>query len=106
MSTAGGVVVGITAALGLSAVVAAAAAAQGDGGAQALIGSGMQKFVKGDVEGSLVDFDQALVAKPSVKPYLWQVKPDLTLFGYVYASHFLPPRIPTTSNQIYTWKGS
>ena len=39
---------------------------------QTLLRSGSQKFVSGDVEGSLVDFDAALAAKPSIRPYLWQ----------------------------------
>eukprot|EP00976_Prorocentrum_cordatum_P075351 1181871-Prorocentrum_minimum.AAC.4 len=37
-----------------------------------LVQSGMQKFRKGDVEGSLSDFDAILDIAPSQKPYLWQ----------------------------------
>jgi hypothetical protein len=41
--------------------------------AQALVRSGMRKFAdKGDVEGSVADFDAALAAKPTMRPYLWQ----------------------------------
>jgi len=39
---------------------------------QALVHSGMAKFEVGDVEGSLRDFDAALIARPSIRPYLWQ----------------------------------
>ncbi|GAQ86621.1 hypothetical protein KFL_003000140 [Klebsormidium nitens] len=33
---------------------------------------GMQKFVKGDVAGSLAEFDRALQLDSSMRPYLWQ----------------------------------
>jgi hypothetical protein len=40
---------------------------------QALVRSGMRKFADtGDVEGSIEDFDAALAAKPTLRPYLWQ----------------------------------
>lgn len=40
---------------------------------KALVRSGMRKFAdKGDVEGSVADFDAAMAAKPSMRPYLWQ----------------------------------
>lgn len=32
----------------------------------------MTKFQAGDVEGSLADFNAALRARPSIRPYLWQ----------------------------------
>lgn len=38
----------------------------------ALTRSGMEKFRKNDVEGSVGDFDAALAARPAVRPYLWQ----------------------------------
>jgi hypothetical protein len=57
------------AAAAASAAVAAAAAAPDP---RALTRSGMEKFAAGDVEGSVRDFDAALAAKPSMRPYLWQ----------------------------------
>lgn len=68
---AGGVTIGIgiAAAIGVSSVAVAAAMANDP---QALVRTGMSKFVKGDVEGSLVDFDAALAAREAIRPYLWQ----------------------------------
>ena len=43
------------------------------GDPQALVRSGMRKFSdQGDIEGSIADFDAALAARPSMRPYLWQ----------------------------------
>uniref|UniRef100_A0A0G4HC00 Uncharacterized protein n=1 Tax=Chromera velia CCMP2878 TaxID=1169474 RepID=A0A0G4HC00_9ALVE len=33
---------------------------------------GMERFQKGDIEGSLSDFNLALRLRPPIKPYLWQ----------------------------------
>lgn len=73
--TAGNIAIGISIASALGAAAIAAAAAMNNNNTndpQALVRQGMAKFVKGDVEGSLVDFDAALEAKPSIKAYLWQ----------------------------------
>ena len=37
-----------------------------------LVRNGMEKFRKGDVGGSITDFDALLEVAPSQKPYLWQ----------------------------------
>ena len=39
---------------------------------RALTRSGMAKFEKGDVRGSLQDFDAVLAAQPRMAPYMWQ----------------------------------
>lgn len=39
---------------------------------EALVRSGMRKFASEDVEGSVADFDAAMAARPSLRPFLWQ----------------------------------
>uniref|UniRef100_A0A7S1JEY7 Uncharacterized protein n=1 Tax=Eutreptiella gymnastica TaxID=73025 RepID=A0A7S1JEY7_9EUGL len=34
--------------------------------------SGMQKFTKGDVQGSIEDFDRIIAGAPRMEPYMWQ----------------------------------
>ena len=34
--------------------------------------SGMDKFRRADVDGSLADFDAAMALDPQLRPYLWQ----------------------------------
>jgi hypothetical protein len=78
IATLGMAVAGIGAAA--AATVLASSSSSGGRGAspnsvdpKALVRSGMRKFAdKGDVEGSLADFDAAMAAKPSMRPYLWQ----------------------------------
>ena len=63
------------AALGFAAaglVAAGAARAMSTPDAGLLTRRGMAKFVKGDVEGSLEDFDTVLAIAPQQRPYLWQ----------------------------------
>ena len=40
--------------------------------ARDFVNSGMRKFLDGDVEGSVSDFDRAIDLDPSQKPRLWQ----------------------------------
>ncbi|CAL8468507.1 g8047 [Coccomyxa elongata] len=40
--------------------------------ASRLVQSGMDKFRRADVEGSLEDFNRALSLDPAIRPYLWQ----------------------------------
>jgi tetratricopeptide (TPR) repeat protein len=67
---------GLALAGGLLAAGALGGAAMAAGAASAdpnrLVRSGMDKFRRNDVEGSLEDFDAALAARPAVRPYLWQ----------------------------------
>ena len=58
------------AAAGLGLVGAARAMSTPDVGL--LTRRGMAKFVRGDVEGSLEDFDSVLASAPQQRPYLWQ----------------------------------
>lgn len=54
-------------------VVAAAAAAATSQDPQRLVRTGMDKFRRNDVEGSLADFDAALaLGGDRIRPYLWQ----------------------------------
>ncbi|KAF8068335.1 hypothetical protein HT031_002023 [Scenedesmus sp. PABB004] len=71
---AGGGAAWLAATGGLALAAAAAASARGAGGgdAQSLVRRGMDKFRRGDVEGSVEDFDAALAADPRLRPYLWQ----------------------------------
>lgn len=48
--------------------MAAAAAADPN----TLVRTGMTKFRENNVEGSVADFDAAMAAGPSIRPYLWQ----------------------------------
>jgi hypothetical protein len=76
MATIGMAVAG----MGAAAAAATVLASSSGGGTsptspdpKALVRSGMRKFAdQGDVEGSIEDFDAALVARPSMRPYLWQ----------------------------------
>eukprot|EP00798_Chlamydomonas_sp_ICE-L_P031848 gene31848-7054_t len=52
--------------------VAAFAASASSPNPRALVSSGMAKFRENDVEGSVGDFDAAMSATPSMRPYLWQ----------------------------------
>ncbi|GBF91154.1 hypothetical protein Rsub_04823 [Raphidocelis subcapitata] len=66
---------GVLAAAGVAAAAASAAGLGGGGGggdARQLIQRGMTKFRSNDVEGSVADFDAALAADASLRPYLWQ----------------------------------
>lgn len=55
-----------------AAFVAAASNSNASSDPRSLVRSGMQKFDSGNVQGSLQDFDAALIAQPSIRPYLWQ----------------------------------
>lgn len=48
------------------------AALGGSGNPRELTRSGMAKFMKGDVGGSISDFDAVLDVAPGQSPYLWQ----------------------------------
>jgi hypothetical protein len=66
----------VAAAAAAAAVAAAAAAASASASTaddpRALVAAGMRAFERGDVAASLDAFDAALVAAPSMRPYLWQ----------------------------------
>ncbi len=80
--------VGLTAlvAAGGVALVVGATAAQagvlGFSGAdpRALVRSGMDKFKRGDLEGSIADFERAVELKPDLHPYMW-VRRDVVCHG-------------------------
>lgn len=78
LATAGLMVAGIGAAAAATVLASSSTGGGSSGSAptskdpQALLRSGSQKFTSGDVEGSVVDFDAALAARPSIRPYLWQ----------------------------------
>jgi len=61
-------------AAGLLAVggLAAAAASAGGPGPQELVRRGMTRFRNNEVEASVEDFDAAMAAAPSMRPFLWQ----------------------------------
>jgi streptogramin lyase len=63
-------VAGAAAALVGAAAFAASASAGPD--PRALVRTGMEKFRRGQVAESVADFDAALAASPSMRPYLWQ----------------------------------
>lgn len=49
--------------------------------ARKYVKDGMESFVDGDVQRSLLEFDQALESDPSIEPYLWQRGLSLWLLG-------------------------
>lgn len=78
IATIGMAVAGISAAAAATVLASSSNSNSSSGGVspsvdpKALVRSGMRKFAKEDVEGSVADFDAAMANSPSLRPFLWQ----------------------------------
>jgi len=69
--------------------------------ARKYIGDGMKSFLYGDVQRSLLEFDQALESDPTIEPYLWQRGLSLWLVGkYEDASIQFERDVKVNSNDV------